>query len=202
MMATRRVEILSFDAGRTTNDEAVADLAKLGLCPEPVLDLTYGRGTFWKLHRPAALVTNDLRVAGCDHAWDFTEPLPADHHGRYATVVFDPPYKLNGTPTDTDRYGADEALPVAERLRRVEVGTDHAAALVAPGGLLWVKYQDQVANGEMHWLSDLVRDQLPGWTREARLFVAARHRPQRSQTRPRNNYSTLEVWRRRSRATA
>lgn len=188
--------IYSLDPTRRRNDDAVAQLAQLGLCPGPVLDVTYGRGSFWTKHRPTDLTTNDLRVPDVDHALDFTEPFPTAWRGAWATVVFDPPYKLNGTPTDDSRYGVDEKVTVAERLRRIRVGVANCAHLVAPGGYLWIKYQDQVANGEMHWQSDQIRDQLPGWVREARMFVAGTCRPQRSQRRARNNYSTLEVWRR------
>lgn len=188
--------ILSFDPERRTNAQAVAELATLGLCPEPVIDLTYGRGKFWTQHRPADLTTNDLRT-DADLCQDYREPWPVQMRHRFSTVVFDPPYKLNGTPTDDDRYGVDEPATLADRLRDFEIGLEHARTLVAPGGFLWVKYMDQVACGRMQWQSDLVRDVLSAYelTREARMFVHTGARPQRSQVRARNNYSTLEVWR-------
>lgn len=188
--------ILSLDPARRTNAQAVAQLAALGFCPEPVIDTTYGRGKFWTVHRPDDLFTNDLRTPA-DMAHDYRRPWPRVMLRRFATVVFDPPYKLNGTPTDDDRYGVDEPAAMTERLASIVTGLGFAATLVAPGGYLWVKYQDQVACGRMQWQSDLITRGLGGadFTREARMFVHTGARPQRSQKRPRNNYSTLEVWR-------
>lgn len=51
-----------------------------------VLDVTYGRGMWWRRHRPAELVTHDLAVDGIDF-----RALPhAD--SAFDTVCFDPPY--------------------------------------------------------------------------------------------------------------
>lgn len=188
--------IVSLDPARRTNAQAVAELAALGFCPEPVIDTTYGRGKFWTQHRPADLTTNDLRT-DADLRHDYREPWPAQMRGRYATVVFDPPYKLNGTPTDDDRYGVDAPATMAQRLDDIATGLVWSSTLVAPGGLLWAKFQDQVACGRMQWQSDLVADamRVSHFTREARMFVHTGARPQRSQRRARNNYSTLEVWR-------
>src|SRR5688572_16542597 len=86
-----------------SNAELIEAAAKLGYLKREwvTLDPTYGNGTFWKLWRPEALYCHDLAWTGMD----FTNLTYQDSH--FDAVVFDPPYKLNGTPTpgvDT-RYG-------------------------------------------------------------------------------------------------
>jgi hypothetical protein len=194
-------EIRSLDTTRRSNAKVVAQLAKLGYCPEPVFDLTYGRGTFWQQYQPASLTTNDQRVPGADHDFDFTESLPRRFHRRYGTVVVDAPYQLNGKPTGDDRYGTDERMPVSERMRRLGLAVKHGAQLVAPTGLIWVKYQDQQSLARMWWQSDLVAEMLRrDFARECRMFVRSDRSQEHKQKTPRNNYSTLEVWRRRARS--
>lgn len=46
-----------------TNADLIADVAKLGYLDGPVLDTTYGEGTFWKMWRP-----NDLTACDIDPA--------------------------------------------------------------------------------------------------------------------------------------
>ena len=75
----------------------MSDCHRLGYLEGSVLDATYGHGRFWRDYRPPKLVPLDLdRTYGVMVA-DFTAlPLVDD---SFDTVVFDPPYKLNGTPT-------------------------------------------------------------------------------------------------------
>jgi hypothetical protein len=51
--------------GWRDNAEMIADVARLGYLPEPVLDMTHNAGRFWRVYRPTLLVTNDL-----DPQWD------------------------------------------------------------------------------------------------------------------------------------
>jgi hypothetical protein len=69
-----------------------------------VLDPTYGKGGFWKKYRPPKLIAHDLKLDGVD----FTALPEADD--SVDVVAFDPPYKLNGTPTDEidECYGVDK----------------------------------------------------------------------------------------------
>lgn len=190
--------ILSADTW-ATNADLIADAARLGLVESPAIDMTYGQGGFWAKHRPDHLETNDL-YAPADHALDWTRPLPWDMHRRYRTVVFDPPYRLNGTPDlgkFDERYGTGRPMPVSERLRRLRVGARNCSQLVADGGTLLVKCQDQVANGQMHWQTLMVHDMLDPerFTLDARFHLIGGARKQRSQKRARNNFSTLLVYR-------
>ena len=180
-----------------TNAEMIVDVAKLGLLPGAVFDATYGEGNFWTKWKPEFLLTNDLHKPA-DACWDWTEPLPADFHFVADTVVFDPPYKLNGTPTDTDRYGVHEKVTVAERIQRILAGAINCGSILPRGGTLAVKVQDQVANGQMYYQTDMVRDVLRaiGFRKEAVFHLKTNPRPQRSQVRARNNFSTLLIFQR------
>jgi hypothetical protein len=90
-----------------TNAELIRDCASLGYLHGDwyTLDPTYGLGTFWSLWRPHTLVASDIDPAKSlwGGATDFTN-LPWSNN-LFDAVVFDPPYKLNGTP-DADRRPA------------------------------------------------------------------------------------------------
>jgi hypothetical protein len=192
--------ILAIDPRRKTNAQLIADVARLGYLPEPVIDVTYGYGNFWADYQPAQLTTNDLHQPA-QHAYSYLRPeqWPEDWIRAFSTAVFDPPYKLNGTPTDDDRYGADQQMSVAQRLRELRVGAVATARLVRPHGVLLVKCQAQVASGVVHWQPDLVLDAVKadGWGRVDEMHLLNTVRPQRSQVHARRNYSTLLVLKRR-----
>lgn len=194
--------ILSVDRW-PTNGHLIADVDRLGLIPEgPIFDATYGRGTFWSETRGPDVHANDLRATdpfGSMTRYDWTKPLDRQTWGSWRTVAFDPPYKLNGTPTDDDRYGVDEKVTVAERKRRCVLGLYNLRMLLAPGGTMLVKTQNQIANGRYH---DLVGDQVAaarglGLHVEAMFHFVIDPRPQRSQVNARNNYSTLIAFKER-----
>ena len=83
-------------------------------------------------------------------------------------------------------------------MNEILFGVDNCSALVAPKGYLLVKVQDQVANGRMYWQADRVSETLKvrGFDKEAVFHFRHRPRPQRSQVRARNNYSTMLVFKR------
>lgn len=154
-------EILSIGTWKN-NAEMIADVAQLPGYFEPekgvawtVLDATYGTaGGFWKVYRPANLVTNDLH-APADHHWDF-RAMPVED-GAYDVVVFDPDYKLNGTPATGEqdaRYGTDENLSRDERMTKIRLGA--VECFRACRRRLFVKCMDQVEGGRMRWQTDMV----------------------------------------------
>jgi hypothetical protein len=115
-----------------------------------VLDPTYGKGGFWKKYMPPRLVAHDLKFDGVDFRW-----LPeADE--AFDVAVFDPPYKLNGTPDDDvdERYGVDEKATIAERHSLIEAGIAECVRVLRPNGLLMVKCMDQVSSGRANWQAD------------------------------------------------
>lgn len=186
-----------------SNAEMIADCAWLGYLRKEwrTLDPTFGRGTFWKAWRPDDLVASDLNpdLSPSGESVDFTN-LP---HGNesFCAVVFDPPYKLNGTPTaDVDeRYGVHVVRSRDDRHKLMLNGLAQCARVLAPGGFLLVKCQDQVNGGKVRWQSDMltVRAAALGLEKvDALQFLAYRAQPDgTSQEHARRNYSTLLVFR-------
>jgi hypothetical protein len=83
--------------------------------PLRVLDLTYGKGVFWKWDYRSKypymkLTKNDLYNTPVDGtALDFTLPsnLPNNY---FDIVVFDPPHSAHGPSSDSKRYGSSRDL--------------------------------------------------------------------------------------------
>jgi hypothetical protein len=142
-----------------SNAELIAACAELGYLRDnwPTLDPTYGHGTFWKLWRPQNLTACDLDPTKSPEgrSIDFTA-LPWDD-GYFAAVVFDPPYKLNGTPDESidKRYGVHQSTRWQDRMALIERGV-YECARVLDYGYLLVKCQDQVVSGRKVWQTDAV----------------------------------------------
>lgn len=196
-----------------TNGHMIADVARLGYLDGEVLDVTYGRGVFWKQWEPKRLFTNDLHVDSAGHGighhmWDFLTPPARRWLERFDSVVFDPPYKLNGTHYEVeDRYGVAEHCTNGDRIERLLIGAHHTSHLVKPGGYLLVKCQAQVAGGRVRWQPRLVANHLtepgpngPRFEQVDEFTFTYQPRPQpanRSQQHARRNLSTLLVFQRR-----
>lgn len=139
-----------------SNAELIADCARLGYLRGEwrTLDPTYGYGTFWKVWRPAELVGTDLdpRKSQGGQAIDFTN-MPWEDRS-FDAVVFDPPYKLNGDPSDTDgtdeRYGVHVPATWQERMELCRRGITECERVLGEGYLL-VKCQAQVSSGKVRW---------------------------------------------------
>lgn len=179
-----------------SNAEMIADCARLGYLHADwrTLDPTFGEGVFWKLFRPLDLVTHDLAHDGVD-----VRALPyADREFR--AVVFDPPYKLNGTPSAPDeRYGVHVRANRESRLALIRDGTIECARVC--NEMLLVKCQDQVEGGKVRWQSRMVADagEAHGFRLVQMLHKLNRPRPQpagRRQVHAQQNYSTMLVLRR------
>jgi hypothetical protein len=183
------------------NSEMIADVALLGFIPGNVLDLTYGDGAFWNHFRPADLTTNDL-----------DPEKPAEHHqdfrcttwesGSFTTVVFDPPYKMQGTPSSEamdSHFGTDVVRTRPEVLSLIVGGVAEGSRLATK--FLLVKCMDQVSSGKARWQTQVVTDTARAleW-RWVDQFLLPGGRPQpkgRSQKHARHEYSTLLVFGRR-----
>lgn len=138
-----------------SNGELIADCARLGyLRPEwQTLDCTYGYGTFWNSWKPDNLCATDLdpdKSPSVKGGVDFTAMPWRD--GAFSCVVFDPPYKLNGTPTDDvdERYGVHKVTDWRSRMDLIYKGIAECARVLGDGYLL-LKCQDQVCSGKVRW---------------------------------------------------
>lgn len=161
--APDRGPVLSHGSWKT-NGEMLADVARLGYVDPagPVLDPTYGLGTFWTCWAPTHLVRTDLDPARSpDFAGGLSaEELPAEWTGKYRTVVIDPPYKLNGTDQgEGARYGvAGTYRSVESRHALMGRMLSEGARVLAPGGHLLFKCQDQTNGGRKRWQTRIFAD--------------------------------------------
>ena len=186
-----------------TNGHMIADVAQLGYLDGRVFDATYGQGAFWKIWRPENLVTNDLHT-DADHHYDF-RMFPREWQSFFDAVVFDPPYKLNGTSRPQD-FATDNPYGVAGPY----VSAKARDALMVDGLIqcswvtrryLLVKCQDQVCSGHMHWQTVMMIDAARTWSMELvdRFDLLGKHRPQpmegRQQKHAHGRPSTLLVFR-------
>lgn len=186
-----------------TNAAMIADaVVPLGYIEGDVFDATFGtHGGFWTKHRPESLTTNDLNAPGCDYKEDFRVLPFADR--QWTTVVFDPPYKLNGTPTDADMDSRFGTAGEHAKLNR-----EGKLAMIRDGAIecwrttdrwLLAKCMDQVEGGQMRWQTHLIHStlELLGARLVDRFDFLTNPRPQpgdRVQRTARSNYSTLLVF--------
>lgn len=177
-------------------DEAVRPL---GYIEGLTLDATYGEaGGFWKEYRHPHLVTNDLNAEGCDFKEDFRD-LPFRDR-EFTTVVYDPPYKLNGTPAMGEmdqRFGVGEYMTLDEKLTMIWLGAIECWRVTDKW--LLVKCMDQVVSGATCWQTIRITNLLEpmGARLKDRFDLLTTPRPQpgnRGQKHARSNYSTLLVF--------
>lgn len=198
-VALKADPVLVCDPRRKDNADLMADAHRIGWVFGSVFDATYGEGVFWNtlFGTPGIeLTTNDL-YKPADHAWDWLTMPPQEWREAFDVVVFDPPYKLNGKPTDGARYGLTERVSVPERLYRIATGARRCSELVAPDGVLLVKCMDQVSLHRVHMQTQIVTEVVISdpdrhWRLIGMLELAEpKPRPQEKQVTPRFNRSTL-----------
>lgn len=149
------------------NGELIADVARVGYLKKEwkTCDPTYGLGTFWKDWRPDVLIASDLDPAKspCGKSLDATDLPYSDR--SFMSVVIDGPYKLNGTPDEIvdSRYGTQIPTRWQDRIELLLMMLDEGARLLADGGYLLFKCQDQVCSGKVRWQTRLVTDRAEKW---------------------------------------
>lgn len=190
--------VKAIDADRRSNADLMVDVASLGYLPDPVLDPTYGLGAFWKIYRPDGLAAHDLDPEKApDGPMDFTALAYPD--ATFEAVVFDPPYKLNGTPTESvdARYGVHVVRSWQDRHALIRAGIVECARVLRPGGYLLLKCQDQVCSGRVRWQTREFADtaEAAGCRLVDRFdLLGGRAQPSgRRQVHARRNHSTLLV---------
>ncbi len=184
------------------NAELIADVARLGYLDGLVLDATYGKGRFWKKWNPLMgggnFVSNDLYTEAMYH-FDF-RGLPWGDN-LFDSVVLDPPYKLNGTPSGQmdDDYGVGEKASRQARMNLITDGLIECLRVLKPKGYLLVKCQDMVSGGKVRWQTDEITSTVTLFGHEkVDSFHLRSYRPQpagTTQKHARRNFSTLLVFR-------
>lgn len=189
------------------NGELIAAVHQLGYLTDDmrVWDATYGLGVFWSVWRPRRLVASDLDVSKSPlkRSINFTDSGWND--GQWDAVVFDPPYKLNGTPDpDPDgvdgRYGVYLTSTWQDRMKLMRAGVRECARVTKPNGIVLVKCMNQVVSGRNVWqVDEMTREgEVCGMVKVDELHMVKPPRPQpagRRQVHARSNYSTLIVFR-------
>lgn len=201
-------------AGRWRGNSAlIADAARLYFPeaggrwapPNPrVLDPTFGKGNFWRAHRPANLTAHDVKLDGVSY---LDAPYPG---GPYDVVVFDPPYVAPGgrrtstIPEFNAAYGIDVCAATPQGLfEECLRGAFVLADALTTRGLLFVKTKDYVSSGRFF-------DQTTAWCVALadrfelldRFELVGAPGPQeagRRQVHARRNLSTLLAFRQRRR---
>lgn len=147
-----------------TNADLIADAAELGYLDWnwDILDATWGKGNFWTKWSPRLthfLTKNDLYVPEAEFNYDF-RAFPPEWEERFRAVVFDPPYKLQGTSSNAGpassnaSYGMDREYQPTESVYALYCdGVTECARVLKPGGFLLVKCMDQVVSGRVEWMS-------------------------------------------------
>lgn len=186
-----------------SNAEMIAEVAATwpAIFQGQVLDMTYGLGKFWTEFRPADLTENDLDPVKGITGVDWTNDPPYGWIARFDCVVFDPPYKLNGTPDPAkdNRYGVHTRTSSECRLKTIEAGLLFAANVAAPNGTILHKTQDSVVGGCKKWLTIMAHNTMAelGWRLKDQLHCGLGYRPQPSGTEQRHsrqNFSTLQIF--------
>lgn len=191
---------------RKTNAQAIADCAALGYINGRVLDCTYGLGRFWKDYQPHDFVGTDIdpTKSPAGVSVDFTKMTDL-LDGVFDTVVFDPPYKYSGTASNVGPaalnadYGIAEYMSPDDRDHLIWRGMRECERVLAPGGHLLVKVQNQVVSGQKRWQVRFVQgfgDQLGLRLVDELLVQSYRAQPSgRSQKHSRIDFSNLLVFR-------
>ncbi len=183
-----------------TNAHMITDIARMGYLDSRslTLDASYGKGNFWTIWRPKNLITTDLDPdKNVDFQSSFTCLPFADN--TFDRVVYDPPYKLNGTPSKADYpYGVHEYTRWQARIELMKEGQAECARVVKKKGLLLTKCMDQVVSGHVRWQTDMMTEiatEMKFKKRDRIEFLTdPREQPHERQCHFRRNYSTLLVF--------
>lgn len=185
------------------NAAMICDLAALGYVFGTVLDPTYGLGRFWTRHTPTSLTACDLnpKRSPIGYPVDFRNMPFQDR--QFDTVVFDPPYKLNGTGgshASDEAYGVElKGVPWQDKMQLCRDGITECVRVLVLGGHLLVKCQDQVCSGAVRWQTRDFADHAESLgCRLVDMVHFTGHRDQpagRRQVHARRNYSSMLVLR-------
>jgi hypothetical protein len=134
-----------------TNADLLVEVAKLWITPtDRVVDVTYGRGIFWR-NLPELTVEGTDITAGVD-----CRSLPYED-SSVDVLVLDPPYQpMHGKPTRdfgvgrTYRLGNTALQTINDVLNLYRDAIKEASRVVRPKGRILVKCQDLTYNHRLH----------------------------------------------------
>lgn len=163
-----------------------------------VLDATYGTGAFWRLRQPRYFLSNDAdpETAAQRH-YDFRCLAEHFEPRAFDVIVYDPPYKLNGTPSGPMdlRYGVGQPTRWQDRMQQCRDGVRSCCDL-EPRTLL-IKCMSQVVSGRVVWqpaeFEQVARARGYHKTDELLMHTGRPQPAGRRQVHARRNYSTMLV---------
>ncbi len=148
-----------------TNADLIDKIRHLGYLDGSVIDLTYGRGSWWRLWRPETLIGHDLETDGVD----FTDlPYPDK---SWDAVCYDPPYIIVGGRDSSTRKDFQQSFGINVHRKQSDLddlvlaGLKEAARICR--GFLLVKCMDYVASA--HFTPMTYR--VAGWASEIGLSM-------------------------------
>lgn len=116
------------------------------------LDPTYSTGQFYKSF-PDPEIKYDLEPQTNDTSYSDCRKLPFDD-GVIKSIIFDPPFVIGGTPNSGHKNGSQiiskrfsSFKTVDKMVNLYEQSLIEFKRILAPGGLLLFKNQDQVSSG-------------------------------------------------------
>ena len=188
------------------NGDLIADVAKLGYIRDDdcCIDLTYGKGTWWKRYRPTLLATNDIDdTTKAEYHDDFRATKWFDDN--FDVVAFDPPYISPGgreTSTIADfnsRFGLHSTPRTVLRLREMnQDGLDEARRICKPGGIILVKCMNYINSGRYQPEVFVMWEAATAFRLQMvdQFIMIRRSGPQsqKTQVHTRNNYSVLLIF--------
>jgi hypothetical protein len=188
------------------NGDLIADVAKLGYIRDDdcCIDLTYGKGTWWKRYRPTLLATNDIDdTTKAEYHDDFRATKWFDDN--FDVVAFDPPYISPGgreTSTIADfnsRFGLQSTPRTVLGLREMnQDGLDEARRICKPGGIILVKCMNYISSGRYQPEVFVMWEAATAFGLQMvdQFIMIRRSGPQsqKTQVHARNNYSVLLIF--------